>query len=198
MASLLPIFLDLKEKNVLLLGGGRVALEKLEKLILTGAQIEVIAREIHPDTERLLQQHGIQRHLRSWESDDLSSRFLVISALNDPAEHARVAQEARALKVLINAVDEPRSSDFYFAAQMERGPLQLAISTHGLFPGVARAIRIWLEEFLPHEITPEFDHLVQLRSSVRNHIPDTVQRMQALREQLQIWLQQGAPRGEHS
>ncbi len=193
MSSLLPVFFDLKQKPVLVIGGGLVALEKLEKLVETGATLRVIAKHFHPDTLRLIESYGASWEQRAWEPSDLEGVFLIISAVNEPLAHAAVADAARAARIIINAVDEPKASDFYFAAQLHRGPLQLAISTQGLFPGVARAIRLWLEEFLPQDITPEFDQLVRLRSSVRTHIPDTVQRMQALREQLTHWIEQGAP-----
>lgn len=184
---LLPIFIDLKDKPVLLVGGGAVAREKLEKLIQVGARVRVIARSIATETRRLLAQHQLPFEERPFFANDVAGHVLVISAVNDSAVHARVAAAARARGILVNAVDEPASADFFFGAQIERGPLQLAISTQGLFPGVARALRLWLEETLPQDLSDELGQLAVLRKNVRLLIPDPTQRMRRLKEQLQIW-----------
>lgn len=185
--SLLPIFLDLKGKRVLLIGGGLVALEKLEKILPLEADIRVVARSFHEKTLAKIQAHSLRWEQRNFEADDVDGSSFVISAVNDAEEHAHIARIAREKHVLINSVDAPTASDCFFAAQIERGPLQLAISTQGLFPGVARSLRLWLEEFLPREITREFEDLAELRAAIRSRLPDPVQRMQALREQLAIW-----------
>lgn len=198
MATLLPIFLDLTQQKVLLVGGGRAALEKLEKLIPTSASIEVIALHLHAETRTLLAQHGIPWQERAFREEDAAGRFLVISAVNNPGTHARIAAAARRQRSLINAVDAPQSSDFYFGAQIQRGALQLAISTHGLFPGVARALRFWLEDVFPEELTGEFNDLVQLRKRAQERLPDPTERMQALKLQLQLWLHQTHLRGSGS
>jgi siroheme synthase-like protein len=185
--SLLPIFLDLKDKPVLLVGGGAVAREKLEKLIQAEARVRVIARQIAAETRELLEKHQLPYEIRPFFANDVVGNVLVISAVNDPATHARVSAASRARGILVNAVDEPASADFFFAAQIQRGPLQLAISTQGVFPGVARALRLWLEEALPHELGDELGQLAVLRKNVRQLIPDPTLRMRRLKEQLQIW-----------
>ncbi len=187
MPRLLPIFLDLEDKPVLLIGGGSVAREKLIKLIPTGALIKVVASEIHPETKRLIEAHGLPYEERPFAVEDAVDSRLIISAVNDPEASRAIAAMARACSVLINAVDLPLDSDFYFAAQIERGPLQIAISTRGVFPGVARAIRLWLEEFFPTEIATQLEDLGKLRLAIRSNIPNTLERMFALRQQLEIW-----------
>ena len=185
--SLLPIFIDLKDKPVLLVGGGAVAREKLEKLIQAQAKVRVIARHIAEETREMLDKHQLTYEVRPFFANDVAGHVLIISAVNDPETHARVAAASRARGILVNAVDEPASADFFFGAQVERGPLQIAISTQGLFPGVARAFRLWLEEALPHDLTDELGQLAVLRKNVRHLIPDPTQRMRKLKEQLQIW-----------
>jgi len=187
MSALLPIFIDLKDKPVLLIGGGAVAREKLEKLIQADAKVRIIARHIHEETRELMQQHKLVIEERPFFANDVSGHILVISAVNDPATHARIAAASRARGILVNAVDEPASADFFFSSQIERGPLQIAISTQGLFPGVSRALRLWLEELLPADLSDELLQLTVLRRNVRQLIPDPTQRMRRLKEQLQIW-----------
>lgn len=191
MPTLLPIFLELARKRVLLVGGGHAAREKLEKLLPTGALIELIALSIRPETQELLDMHQIPWQKRAFEAADAEGRFLVISAVNDARTHAVIAAEARRRHTLVNTVDAPLSADFYFGAQVQRGALQIAISTHGLFPGVARALRLWLEEALPAPLTLEFDELVRLRRRAQELLPDPLERMKALKDQLEIWTHQG-------
>lgn len=187
MSALLPIFLDLKAKPVLLIGGGSVAREKLEKLLRAEADVKVIARDFQDETLALVKSHALAWERREFQDDDADGHVFIISAVNDPHDHARIAATARAKRILINAVDAPAASDCFFAAQVERGPLQLAISTRGLFPGLARSLRLWLEEILPNEISGEFEELAKLRKAMRNGIADPASRMRALREQLAIW-----------
>ncbi len=187
MSALLPIFIDLRGRNVLLVGGGAVAREKLEKLIQAGAQVRVIARELQQETKDLLDQHQLKYEIRPFFPQDVTGHMLVISAVNEPKTHALIAEAARSRGILINAVDEPASADFFFAAQIERGPVQIAISTQGLFPGVARALRLWLEELLPVELGEEFLQLALLRKEIKPLIPDPMTRMRRLKEQLHIW-----------
>lgn len=194
--SLLPIFLDLEKKGVLLVGGGAAALEKLEKLWPSKARIQVVARRLTPAMRQRLLELGVAFAERAFEESDLEGQFLLISAVTDPRTHAELSALARAKNILVNTVDAPESTDFYFGAQVERGPLQLAISTQGLFPGVARALRLWLEAAFPAELEEELSELVALRHLARTRIPDPVKRMQALRTQLSLWLspEEDAPR----
>lgn len=187
---MLPIFLDLEERAVLLVGGGLAALEKLEKLWPTGARLFLVAERLHPRVRAGLEAEGTPWEERPFHESDLAGRFLVISAVNNPTTHARIAAAARAQGVLVNTVDAPESTDFYFGSQITRGPLQLAISTQGLFPGVARALRLWLEENFPPELERELNELSLLRRLAQARIPDPQRRMQALREQLALWLEQ--------
>ncbi len=187
MAQFLPIFLDLRGKAVLLVGGGLVAEEKLIKLVAGGARVRIVTQHLGPEVEALAAAHDIPIDLRRFLESDVDAQFVVISAVNDPTTHRYISEQARAKGILVNTVDAPESSDFYFAAQIDRGSLQIAIATEGLFPGVARSIRLWLEELLPLEIKPEFEDLVTLRKAIRARIPDSVKRMAALKEQLLIW-----------
>lgn len=188
MTSLLPIFLDLKGKSVLVVGGGFAALEKLEKLVVTGANIEVIAKTYRQETLQFIRKHQLPAEQRSFQEKDLNGRFVVISAVNHRQSHQQIAKLAREKGILINSVDEKSASDFYFAAQIARGPLQIAISTQGQFPGLARSIRLWLEEQFPAEIAHELYQLADIRQGLRKTIPDSTRRMEALRQQLETWM----------
>jgi len=190
MSSLLPVFLDLADKPILVIGGLASAREKLIKLIPTGAKITVVARRIDEETKSLLQDAAIVHHERAWLAADFTGVKFIISAVDDPAEHAEIAAMARAAGILLNAVDAPGFTDCYFGAQVQRGPLLIAISTQGLFPGLARAVRLWIEDLLPANIGSDIEELATLRRSARQVLPEASQRMAALKNQLTTWLDQ--------
>lgn len=187
MAQMLPIFLNLDSKPVLVIGGGAVALEKIRKLHAAGAHIEVVATTVASGTADAAAALGVTVVRRPFRDADVQGRVLVISAVNDPETHQAVARAARAAGVLVNTVDEPQAADFYFGAQVQRGPLQMAISTQGVFPGVARAMRQWLEEAFPEAVATELNDLAALRQGLRQRIPDSVARLRALKQQLSAW-----------
>ena len=189
MASLLPIFLDLKEQPILLIGGKNSAAEKLQKLLATEAQITLVARSLSDEVRDLAAAHErVQVISRPWQLDDLRHQRLVVSAVDHPEEHQKIAAAARSLGILVNTVDSPATTDCYFGAQVERGPLLIAISTHGRFPGLARALKIWINDLLPESISGDIEQLAGLRDRAKSVVPETAARMAALREQLDIWL----------
>ncbi len=190
MNTLLPIFLDLKGRNVLLVGGGGVAVEKLIKLLESGANVTIVTKDINQEATRLATSNGLTINRRSFVPDDLKGVSLVVSAVNDLKAHAYIAKEARKAGVLVNSVDAPGLCDFYFGAQVHRGPLQIAISTQGLFPGVSKAIRTWIEDLFPHDLVPSLSELGTLRLQNRRLFPTPKERIERLKEQLTLWQSQ--------
>ncbi len=187
MSSLLPIFLNLKGLPVLLVGGGDVALEKLVKLVSAGAQVTLIAPQIKQATAEFAAKHALQVLRRQFDADDVHGVKLVVSAVNCRETHRLIVESAHAAKVLVNSVDEPNLCDFFFAAQIDRGPLQIAISSQGMFPGVSKAIRQWLEDLFPTEISQDLSELAVLRLKTRQLFPHPIERMKRLKDQLTHW-----------
>lgn len=175
---LLPLFVDLLDRPVLLVGGGATALAKLEALRATGARVKAVARHFSaafpPEDAQLV------RIQRAFEPSDLEGVLLVISATDVPAVNASVADEARRRNVLVNAVDDPPSCDTYFASTLRRGPWTLALSTAGTFPGLSRALRRVLEELIPESHDDLLAKLVTLRAQLRHRLPDPASRGAAL------------------
>ena len=198
MKSRLPIFIDLEAVPVLLVGGGQAAKEKLEKLIAVKADIFLVAKVIHSDVRQLLEEHRIDFEQRAFQDSDLDQRQLVISAVNQQTTHRMIAQAAKARKIWVNTVDAPEFADLFFAAQVQRGPLQVAISTGGSFPGLARSFRLWIEQQFPESATPLIEELVEQRLKLRTHIPEPVVRMRALKKQLKQWLDSFPAKQEES
>lgn len=182
--SLLPLFLDLRGRRVLVVGAGSVAQAKLRALRPTGCRLRVVALAFAPAF--LDELEGFDAELRTgrFAPEDLAGAHLVISATNDPDANALVAAEARARGLWINAVDDLASCDAIFPSILRRGPFVAAISTEGAFAGLSRLVREALEGLVPDVTLPEFEALVHLRQELKRTLPDPVRRAEVLRSLL--------------
>lgn len=146
MANLFPIFMKLEGRKVLVVGAGAIAEQKLDGLISAGADLYVVA----PHASEQIQQFAAQGKLvyaeREFVASDLLGAALVVAATGNPEVNEFVFQEARKQGILCNAVDEPSRCDFYYGAVVQRGDLQIAISTNGHSPALAQRIRLQLEK----------------------------------------------------
>ena len=194
--ALLPLFLDLKDQLVLLVGGGSVALDKLKVLAPTGCRLRLVALAF--SAEFRAEAAGETLLQRAFLEEDLDGVRLVVSATNDPAANAAVAALARRRGIWVNAVDDPASCDALFASTLRRGPWTVALSTGGSFAGLRRSLRLALEDLLPAEDEELFAELVDLRARLRTRLPEPEGRSAALRallkqfEQTYFGLSQGA------
>jgi precorrin-2 dehydrogenase / sirohydrochlorin ferrochelatase len=146
MAALFPIFLKLEGRKVLVVGGGRIAEQKLHGLIHAGALVTVVAPELSDGVRARVDSGEITWNARRFEPVDLNVTALVIAATGDRSVNERIYRAADTLGILCNAVDEPEHCHFYYPATVQRGDLQIAISTNGRSPALAQHIRKELEE----------------------------------------------------
>jgi siroheme synthase-like protein len=168
---LLPIWIRLERRPVLVVGAGTVALAKIESLRSTGAQITVVAPAAAPQFLELVENGELAFHARVFEPADLDGVFLVIAATNDSAVNRAVYEEALRRNVLCNAVDDPPNCDFYFGSVVARGDLQIAISTAGESPALAQRLRREIDEQLPQDLGPWLAELGALRREIRASVP---------------------------
>jgi len=153
-----PVVLDLAGRRAVVVGGGRVALRKARALADAGARVTAIAPRFLP---AFAEDERLARVAEAYEARHLEGSALVIAATDDPAVNRRVADDARAAGILVNAVDVPEQCDFIVPAQVRRGDLVVAVTTGGAAPSLARRLRQRLEE----EFGPEWaDYLAALRS----------------------------------
>ncbi|MCG6195013.1 bifunctional precorrin-2 dehydrogenase/sirohydrochlorin ferrochelatase [Leptospira sp. FAT2] len=186
MSRKYPAFLNLENKNVLLIGGGKVALEKLPHLLDAGAKITLIALETCREVAQILEKHPeIKVEYRSVEFSDLQGRALVFSATNDSDLNRRLSDYAHSWKIWINCADDPSNCDFYSAAVLDRGPLRVAISTEGNFAGLSGVVKTTLEELIPDEHEDELQELIRLRKELKSILPDPEKRKKVLKDLLQ-------------
>jgi len=158
-----PIFLNLQGKKCVVVGGGHVALRKVERLLESGADVTVVSPTLDPGLAQLAKRktiHPIQRH---YKSGDLKGAAIVIAATDIKKTNRKVAEEAKKVKALVNVVDDPEPSDFIVPSFFRKGDLTVAVSTGGQSPALARKVRTKLEETLGNE----YALLVSLIGDVR-------------------------------
>jgi precorrin-2 dehydrogenase / sirohydrochlorin ferrochelatase len=138
---LYPIFLDLSGRRCVVVGGGEVANRKARKLLQARARVVVISPEIKPELESM----AIEVHRRPYEGGDLEGAHLAFAATDSREVNASVAREAKERGVPVNVADKPSEGDFALPSTLRRGRLQVAVSTGGASPALARRIRDELE-----------------------------------------------------
>lgn len=165
--SYYPVALDLQGKSCLVVGGGALATEKVEGLLVAGAEITVVSPTVTPTIAYLAEGGELTLRQRPYTSDDLDCIYLAYGATEDRAENARVAADARRLGVIVNAVDDIPNCDFFAVSIVRRGDLQIAISTNGRSPAFARWVREYLDAWIPKAFGGVLDALADVRQDLR-------------------------------
>ena len=147
MPELLPLFVTLAGRRVLVVGAGPVAASKLASLRAAAADVVVVAPAIHPDIER----SGVSIERRAFEVSDLDGAWLVVAAAT-PEVNRAVAAAAESRHVFVNAVDDPANASAYLGGVVRRDGVTLAISTRGEAPGLAGLLREALDAVLPEDV----------------------------------------------
>ncbi|MGB5588604.1 MAG: siroheme synthase CysG [Gammaproteobacteria bacterium] len=175
-----PIFVDLRERPCLLVGGGEVALRKARLLLGAGARLSVCAPWLHREFADL-DYPGQITHLRTeFEPGMLTGHSLVVAATDDPAINACVSKSAQTAGILVNVVDDPVQCSFITPAIVDRSPVIVAISSGGTAPVLARRIRGWLESRLPRRL----GELARLAGELRTQAKF---RLGSLRARRRLW-----------
>jgi uroporphyrin-III C-methyltransferase/precorrin-2 dehydrogenase/sirohydrochlorin ferrochelatase len=147
MADLLPLFVNLAGRRVVLVGGGPVAAAKLTPLLEARADVLVVSPEIHADIE----QSGVPVARREFSPADLDGAWLVIAAAT-PDVNRTIARAAEARRIFVNAVDDPANATAFLSGVVRRDGVTLAISTNGDAPGLTSLLREALDAILPRDI----------------------------------------------
>ena len=161
-----PIFLDVRGRPCLVVGGGAISTRKVEGLLQAGASVTVMS----PEVTEIIRNHadtGALRHIkRPYRQGNLSGYFLVYAATGVPEVDAMMANEAKATGVLLNLVDRPALCDFITPAVVRRGDISIAISTNGKCPGFAKRVRREIETL----VGPEFGAALESVAAQRERL----------------------------
>ena len=163
MANLFPMFVKLEGRRCLVVGAGPIAEQKIESLLLSGADVHVVAPEATEGIQGLAASGRLHWHSRRFTPADLDGVQLVIAASGDPAVNGEVFQHCERRGIFCNAVDEPEHCRFYYPAVVRRGDLQIAVSTAGHSPALAQRLRAELEARYGPEYGPWLQWLGRVR-----------------------------------
>src|SRR5215813_9786521 len=172
---LLPLFLNLAGRRVLLVGGGPVAAAKLRQLLASAANIHVVSPEVVDDIERAGASSAVTISRREFTASDLDDAWLVVAAAT-PEVNRQVAEAAEVRRIFVNAVDDPANATAFLSGVIRREGLTLAISTSGEAPGLTALLRQGIDELLPRR--------------------DLASWLRAAREQRRKWKADGVPMEE--
>jgi len=167
VTSLFPMFVKMEGKRCLVIGSGRVGEPKIAGLLNTGAQIRVVALEASDQVRRWAAEGNIDLELREFLPGDLDGVFLAVVATASPVLNKFVYGEAQKRGVLCNVVDVPQICDFYYPAVVQRGDLQIAISTAGQSPALAQKLRQQLERQFGPGYAAWLEELGETRKIIR-------------------------------
>jgi uroporphyrin-III C-methyltransferase / precorrin-2 dehydrogenase / sirohydrochlorin ferrochelatase len=145
---LLPLFLNLSGRRVLLVGGGPVAAAKLQQLLAAAADVHVVSPEVVEEIDRTAASCGVVIHRRPFVDEDLDQAWLVVAAAT-PAVNREVAAAAEARRIFVNAVDDPANASAFLSGVIRREGVTIAVSTNGDAPGLTALIRQGFDELLP-------------------------------------------------
>ncbi|PGE99045.1 precorrin-2 dehydrogenase [Bacillus pseudomycoides] len=135
-----PLTVRIRNKRVVVIGGGRVASYKIAPLLKEGANIVVVSRGLDKSLMKLVESKKIHWFQKDYEKSDLEDAFLVVAATSDAILNEHIAQDA-SLNQLVNVITNPESGNVHFPATMHRGKLNVAVSTGGASPKLAKKIR---------------------------------------------------------
>lgn len=133
-----PIFIDMQERDVLVVGGGLVALQKIRSLIRSGANVKVVTKEL---IAQEILDFDLPVEIREYEENDIIGRSIVVAATNNTEVNAQIYRDAKKHNALLNAVDDKENCDFYLGALSQCGDITVSVSTAGKSPIVAKKVR---------------------------------------------------------
>ena len=179
MPAYYAAFLALEERRCLVVGGGVVAERKVEGLLAAGARVLVVSPTLTPALTALAARGAVRYRARRFEPCDVRGCTLVVAATGAVAVDDAVAAAARRRRSLVNVVDRPAACDFILPSVLRRGDLQIAVSTGGRSPALAREIRRRLEAEIGEDYAALVTRVGRARARLRGRRRSAAARMQA-------------------
>ena len=180
---LFPVFLKLEELEVLLVGGGKVGLEKLTAVLhnAPATSVTIVAIEIAEEIKSLAENFPRVKLIeRAFEPEDLDEKEIVIVAVNDKSTSNYVRVLSKQKKLLVNVADTPELCDFYLGSIVDKGNLKIAISTNGKSPTIAKRMREQLTELIPDEIEGVIQNMHEIRQDLKGDFVEKVRQLDDL------------------
>jgi siroheme synthase-like protein len=178
--NLFPVFLKLENLSLLIIGGGNVALEKLNAVLNNSpkTKIRLVGFQIIDEIKRLAAyKNNIELHEREYTIDDFDEADIVIAAVNDVAVASQIKYDALLKGKLINVADKPDLCDFYLGAIVKKGNLKIAISTNGKSPTIAKRMKEVIQNLIPGEMENVLENMQTLRQGIHADFDEKVKQL---------------------
>jgi siroheme synthase-like protein len=180
---LFPIFLKLETLSLLIVGGGKVALEKLHAVLSNApaTRIRIVAMVLSEEIVAEAARHGhIELVEKKYESQDLVGADIVIAAVNDIPTSRQIHEDARQRGILANVADKPELCDFYLSSVVKKGNLKIAISTNGKSPTIAKRLKEEITGMIPDEMENVLDNMQVIRQGMNGNFQEKVRQLNDL------------------
>ena len=177
--SYFPFFVEIRDEKCLVVGGGIVALRKIEKLLPFGVEITVVSPAFCSEIEEM---DGITRIRRKFEKEDINGMLFVIGATDDEKVNAEISALCRENDIPVNIVDDPKKCTFFFPALVKQGEFVAGFSTGGGSPLAAQYVRRKVEDAVPEGFGSVVEVLSSVREQVKAEIPDIKERESIFKE----------------
>ncbi|HUQ65913.1 MAG TPA: TSUP family transporter [Flavitalea sp.] len=187
--NLFPVFLKLEELNVLLIGAGKVGIEKLASIISNAplAPVRVVATQVNEAIRDIAVKHeNVEIIEKPYESSDIDWCDIVITAVNDPLLSQQIRIDAKQRSKLVNAADKPELCDFYLGSVVKKGNLKIAISTNGKSPTIAKRLKDVLNDVMPDQIDEVLQNMNIIRNKLSGNFADKVNKLNHITRDLSL------------
>jgi precorrin-2 dehydrogenase/sirohydrochlorin ferrochelatase len=171
-----PIYLDIENRDVLIIGGGNVCARKAETMMRYGAKVRVVSPELTEEIERWAEEGRLAIFRKRYEASDLDGANIVIASTDHQEVNEQIAADCRARRIPVNVVDVTPLCEFIVPAIVESGSIQIAVSTGGRSPAVARTLKEDLQRLIGPEYAEINDVLGTLRDGAKGVLPTDVDR----------------------
>lgn len=171
-----PIYIDIEDRNVLIIGGGNVCARKAETMLKYGARVTIVSPSFTEEIEQWAANGSLQLLRKRYDAGDLDGAKLVIASTDVQSVNEQVAADCRARNIPVNVVDVTPLCEFIVPAIIEKGSIQIAVSTGGKSPAVARTLKEDLQRLVGPEYTEMNDVLGTLREGAKSVLPTDVDR----------------------
>jgi precorrin-2 dehydrogenase/sirohydrochlorin ferrochelatase len=184
--NLYPIFLKVHQLEVLIVGGGKVGLEKLSFLLKSSpnANVQLVAPEINDEILQLTKTCQVKLVKENFTNSFLENKHIVIVATDDESKNIEIYNECKSRNLLVNLADNPSYCDFYLGGIVTKGNVKIAISTNGKSPTTAKRLRQFFEEVIPENIDDLVQNLNRYRKSIKGNFEEKVSTLNELTKSL--------------
>ena len=184
--NLYPIFLKTNQLNILIVGGGYVALEKLNFLLKSSpdANLKLVAPFFRPETLELANLLKVKMIKAEYHSKFLSDQHIVIATTDNEAVNIQIYKDCKRDNILVNVADNPQFCDFYMGGIVTKGNVKIAISTNGKSPTTAKRLRQFFEDVIPENIDDLVQNLNTYRKSIKGNFEKKVSTLNKITENL--------------